>query len=93
MKYKNLFLMGLFFISFSCAPFSPSLKGSTKNIISTRYGEITILESKGDYELIKVSIPYRLDKICIVKGETVIDEYPPYKTDKALRTFKTLTRK
>ena len=89
-------LKGFAFIMFvtffcACAPVSPSLKGSTTDVISTRYGSITLLERAGEYELIKVSIPYQMDKVCIVKGGNVIDEYSTYKADNALQNFKSLT--
>jgi hypothetical protein len=75
-----------------CAAISPSLQGATTDVISSRYGDITVLQKQGDYQLIKVVIPGRLDKVCIVRGDTVIDEYSTQKTDAALQTFQDLTR-
>jgi len=87
MRFYKIFIIFLAFSLFSCVSF----KGTTKEVISNHYGQITILEKKGEYELIKVSIPHKPDKICIVKGENVIDEFSVYKTDKALKLFKDLS--
>jgi hypothetical protein len=92
MRLRNLVIVVCVLMLSGCASISPSLQGATTDVISSRYGDITVLQKQGDYQLIKVVIPGRLDKVCIVRGDTVIDEYSTQKTDAALQTFQDLTR-
>ena len=80
-------ILASFFFS-SCAS---SLKGSTTKSISIYRGEISVLETKGNYQLIKVIIPHRMDKVCIVQDGSIIEEFCTYKTDDALQVFKALS--
>ncbi len=72
----------------SCAP---SLKGSTTKSVSIYRGDIIVLDKKGNYQLIKVVVPYRMDNICIVKNGSIIEEFSTYKTDEALQVFQALS--
>lgn len=92
MQLKHLAVIASVLMLSACATISPSLQGATTDVITSRYGDITVLQKQGDYQLIKVVIPNRLDKVCIVRGDTVIDEYSTQKTDAALQTFQDLSR-
>ncbi len=87
---RIVILVSLLF--FGCAP---SLRELSKEAILKHFqpkGKIIVLATEGDWELVKVDIPQRRDKICILKKGKVVDEFDPHSLEKALHTFRLLIK-
>ncbi len=72
----------------SCAP---SHMGMSRADIEDVYMTQTVLE-RGDYQLIKVILPNRLDRLLITKGGKVISEFSSRELEKAVRSFDLMSK-